>query len=69
MVLFTVTAKPAPFHWLCRICCVSSARRRFPVMVLSSTLACVPPLDHTPSAPLAQPSAVISWFTLVRSGR
>src|SRR5947207_120261 len=56
--LLTTRAKPASFHWLSRICSVSS-RRLLPVVDLTSICAFWPPLAQMPSAPLVQPSLVI----------
>src|SRR5438094_1394651 len=66
LVLLTVAAKPASFHWLCRTCSVSS-RLLLPAVVLSSTVAFWPTLAQMPSGPLVQPSPFISESTLVRS--
>src|SRR3954451_1336943 len=56
-------SKPAAFHSFCRIWAVCR-RRWFPVVVFSSSDAFFPPLAHRPSAPLVQPSLVMSELTL-----
>src|SRR3954451_24563052 len=62
-----VRSKPCAFHWFCTIWAVSR-RRWLPVVVFSSNVAFFPALAQMPSAPLAQPSDVISCVTLSAAG-
>src|SRR5438105_3046905 len=65
-LLSKVRLKPASFHWLWRICSVSS-RRLLPVVDRITRSARWPPLAQMPSAPLAQPSPFMRASTLDRS--